>query len=117
MTESRRTHWGGIYQTKPAEAVSWHQARPERSLALTEATGLGFDARILDVGGGASRLVDCLLDAGYRQLTVLDISPVALKHAQDRLGERARQLESQAERHLSPGGTEQSFLYHRFCRH
>lgn len=204
MTESRRAHWDGIYQAKLAEALSWHQDRPERSLALIEATGLGYGARILDVGGGTSRLVDGLLDAGYGSLTVLDISTVALEYAQARLGDRARQvewleadatdfelghtvdlwhdravfhfltspaertaylsqldrhlsprgqaiiatfsphgpehcsklpvvrysaetlaetlgtklhlIESQVEQHLTPNGTSQSFLYHRFCR-
>jgi len=69
--------------------VSWHEAFPELSLALIAATGAGKDARLIDVGGGASVLVDQLLDAGCTRVTVLDISAVALRHAKERLGQRA----------------------------
>lgn len=93
MEPSRKVHWDGIYNARPLDEVSWHQAHPERSLALIAATGLGHEARILDVGGGASRLVDCLLDAGYQQLTVLDVSAIALDHARTRLGPRAHLVE------------------------
>lgn len=93
MPNSRKTHWDGVYEAKPPAEVSWHQARPERSIALIEATGLGRDARVLDVGGGTSHLVGCLLDAGYRRLTVFDVSPVALNLARARVGERARSVE------------------------
>ena len=89
---SRKTHWEQVYSSKRPDAVGWYQATPELSLALIAATHLGANARILDVGGGASRLVDCLLDQGYRELSVLDISAAALAHAQARLGERARQI-------------------------
>lgn len=93
MPSSRQAHWDEIYKAKRPEEVSWQQARPELSLALIEATGLGTSARILDVGGGASNLVDCLLAAGYRHLAVLDVSAVALKHAHQRLGNKADMVE------------------------
>ena len=89
---SRKAHWEQIYRDKQPEEVSWHQLAPELSLALIAATHLGPGARLLDVGGGASRLVDALLDQGYRQLTILDISAAALAHARTRLGDRADQV-------------------------
>jgi SAM-dependent methyltransferase len=69
--------------------MSWYQANPEYSLALLDAAGATRDSRIVDVGGGASRLVDCLLDQGFADLTVLDIAQGALVRARQRLGDRA----------------------------
>jgi SAM-dependent methyltransferase len=69
--------------------VSWHQENPARSLELIERTGVGVDALIIDVGGGSSRLVDGLVDRGYTNLSVLDLSSTALAYAQERLGNRA----------------------------
>ena len=69
--------------------MSWHQANPEYSLALLDAAGATRDTRIVDVGGGASRLVDCLLDRGFTEVTVLDIAEGALAQVQARLGDRA----------------------------
>ncbi|MFS8776179.1 class I SAM-dependent methyltransferase [Synechococcus sp. W65.1] len=83
-----KQRWENVYKTKRAESLSWFQPRAERSLRLIRETGLGFSASIIDVGGGASRLVDELLEAGYRKLTVLDISAAALAVAKARLGER-----------------------------
>jgi len=88
-TGSGRAHWDAIYATKAPDEVSWYQARPETSLGLIARTGKGPQASIVDVGGGASRLADLLLDAGYQRLTVLDLSPVALERARARLGRRA----------------------------
>lgn len=85
----RQRHWDRVYREKGATRVSWHQDRPDASLALIAETGIGPDEPLIDVGGGASRLVDCLLDQGYRDLTVLDVSAEALALAKARLGERA----------------------------
>jgi hypothetical protein len=85
----RQTHWQGVYQTKAETEVSWFQGRPETSVRLIEAAGLGRGARIIDVGGGASRLVDTLLDLGFTSLAVLDIAEAALAKTRDRLGARA----------------------------
>jgi len=85
----RRDHWNQVYETKGADDLSWFQARPEMSLRLIAATGVAKADAILDVGGGTSTLVDHLLDEGYRDLTVLDISGAALNQAQARLGGRA----------------------------
>ena len=87
--EERRKHWEGVYEERAPEQVSWHQDTPRSSLELVEHTGVGPDAAILDVGGGASRLVDHLLARGYRDLTVLDLSDAALGRAKERLGDAA----------------------------
>jgi len=89
----RRAHWDKVYQSKVSEELTWYQARPETSLRLIESASLDSDARILDVGGGTSTLVDHLLDLGYRKLGVLDVSPVVLQRAQRRLGSRGSSIE------------------------
>lgn len=86
-------HWTGIYRARRSDLLSWYQVRPTLSLELIEGTGAGTDARILDVGGGASVLVDFLLDLGHRHLGVLDIAPDALRVSQERLGERSAEVE------------------------
>jgi 2-polyprenyl-3-methyl-5-hydroxy-6-metoxy-1,4-benzoquinol methylase len=88
----RKTHWEQVYTTKQPDAVSWYQPHAGQSLALIRATGVAPDAPIIDVGGGASTLVDDLLAAGYTNLTVLDIAAAALQTAQQRLGEHAAQV-------------------------
>lgn len=86
---NRIEHWNHVYQTNASDDVSWFQIRPATSLKFIEACGVGKSDGIIDVGGGASVLVDFLLDAGYTQLAVLDISAAALDHAKGRLGARA----------------------------
>ena len=88
-----KAHWENVYETKPAHAVSWFQEHPEHSLRLIRETGVSLEASIIDVGGGASTLVDDLLSAGYRSLTVLDLSGTALAAAQRRLGTQARSVQ------------------------
>jgi 2-polyprenyl-3-methyl-5-hydroxy-6-metoxy-1,4-benzoquinol methylase len=85
-----RQHWDEIYSSEAPQEVSWFCPHLETSLALIERAASERDAAILDVGGGASTLVDDLLDHGYRNVTVLDISQSALQAAQKRLGERSR---------------------------
>lgn len=82
-------HWQRVYQTKGPDGVSWFQEHARHSLELIGETGASPDASIIDVGGGASTLVDDLLDAGYSRLTVLDLASAALEAAQARLGMRA----------------------------
>ncbi len=89
----RRDHWNRVYQTKTPDNVSWYQQRPEVSLALVAASGVGKDAGIIDVGGGASVLVDHLLDLDYTNLAVLDLSGAALSASRSRLGARAAAVE------------------------
>jgi trans-aconitate methyltransferase len=90
---NRKEHWNRVYQTKAHDDVSWYQSRPSTSLKLIEACGVGKKEDIIDVGGGASVLVDFLLDAGFTRLAVLDISVVALAYAKERLGARAGDVE------------------------
>ena len=89
----RQEHWENVYQSKGPQDVSWFQRRPEISLALISAAGTAKSDGVIDVGGGASPLVDCLLDEGYSRLAVLDISAAALNHARTRLGPRAETVE------------------------
>jgi SAM-dependent methyltransferase len=90
---NRQEYWNQVYQTKGSEDVSWHQRRPDLSLLLIAASGVGKDAGIIDVGGGASMLVDFLLDGGHTRLAVLDLSGVALSLSRTRLGARADRVE------------------------
>lgn len=85
-----REHWEQVYQNKPATTVSWFQPHAERSLALIESVAAAKACRIIDVGGGASTLVDDLLGAGYRDVSVLDLSASALAVARARLGTAER---------------------------
>ena len=89
---SRRQHWDTVYRTRDPQQVSWYQEDPARSLALIESIGVSARARLIDVGGGASRLVDRLLAAGFVDVTVLDVAEAALIHARDRLGAAAGEV-------------------------
>lgn len=91
MTD-QNAHWDRVYTEKRAEEVSWRQDQPALSLKLIRRTGIGLDAPIIDVGGGASTLVDHLLSSGFRDLTVLDIAASALEQAKARLGDRANEV-------------------------
>lgn len=81
-------HWQRVYQTKRTDEVSWFRPHLDVSLALIRTTGAAAHAPILDVGGGASTLVDDLVDAGYSDVTVVDVSAAALDTARDRVGPR-----------------------------
>ena len=89
----RKAHWEEVYGSRLAVETSWYQAVPETSLALIVRSGVGREAPLIDIGGGASLLVDHLLESGYSDLTVLDVSAAALRQAQQRLGSRAAQVE------------------------
>ena len=85
----RKSHWEDVYSNKVSTEVSWYQQHPEYSLAHITATGVEKSARIIDIGGGASTLIDYLLDAKYTELSVLDISRAAIEQARARLGDRS----------------------------
>ncbi|MFI5141289.1 MAG: class I SAM-dependent methyltransferase [Bacteroidia bacterium] len=85
----RKKHWENIYNTKELKDVSWYQSTPETSLNFLKEFNIGTSAKIIDVGGGDSFLVDNLLDLGYKDITVLDISEASLNRAKKRLGDRA----------------------------
>ena len=91
-TFERQAHWQNVYQTKGEREVSWFQESPTISLDLIRATGVNAEASIIDIGGGASRLVDTLIDEGFRSIAVLDLSEKALANSRERLGGRAKHV-------------------------
>jgi 2-polyprenyl-3-methyl-5-hydroxy-6-metoxy-1,4-benzoquinol methylase len=82
----RTAHWQAVYTTKAENEVSWFQENPATSLRLIKDAGASANSAIIDIGGGASRLVDALVAQGFRSLAVLDISAAALEAAKTRLG-------------------------------
>lgn len=89
MTDTEAAaHWQDVYRRKPSDSVSWYRPHLETSLALLEAAGLSKASRVIDVGGGASTLVDDLLDRGVPDITVLDLAGEALAVSRQRLGQR-----------------------------
>ena len=85
-------HWDAVYRTRRPGEVSWYQTNPVRSRELIGRTGASFTAPIIDVGGGASRLVDYMLADGFTDITVLDVSGAALRQARERLGSAAERV-------------------------
>lgn len=85
----RAAHWQAVYTGKADTAVSWFEAEPAVSLALIDLIGIAPEVPVIDVGGGASRLVDRLLERGFSDVTVLDLAEAALAAARRRLGVRA----------------------------
>ena len=92
MSNLRKEHWNNIYSSKKLEEVSWYQPIPETSLDFIINSEISKDEPIIDVGGGDSFLIDNLLKAGFNDLTVLDISEVAIERAKLRLGENAEKV-------------------------
>jgi SAM-dependent methyltransferase len=92
MVDDPRAHWQAVYRTTAPADASWYEPVPERSLELILATGVARNAPLLDVGGGASTLVDHLLQEEFRDLTVLDIAAGALEAARARLGPAAARV-------------------------
>lgn len=88
----RKKHWETIYQTKELNEVSWYQPNPETSLQFFQQLEIPVTAKIIDIGGGDSFLTDHLLDLGYQDLSVLDVSETAIERAKQRLGERAKDV-------------------------
>jgi len=89
----RTTHWQNVYATKGETEVSWFQDSPAISHEMIRAASPNYDAAIIDIGGGASRLVDALLQDGYRDLAVLDLSANALDAARKRIGPAASKVD------------------------
>ncbi len=86
---NQKDHWEQVYSTRPNEKLGWYEPHLQTSLSWLKGLSPDVDAPIIDVGGGASTLVDDLLDAGYQSITVLDISEKALSSVKRRLGEKA----------------------------
>ena len=89
IASDRQSHWQTVYLTKGEQQVSWSQADPQPSLRLIESVAPGRDASIVDIGSGASRLVDALLASGFHDVTLLDLSEAALASARERIGAAA----------------------------
>lgn len=87
--ENKKSHWENVFTTKNPNEVSWTQEYPTASMDYLESLNLSKTANIIDIGGGDSNLVDALLEKGYQNIWVLDISAVALEKAKKRLGEKA----------------------------
>lgn len=93
MTNSdKKNHWETVYETKNPNEVSWTQEVPKTSLDFIFSFGVKKDAKIIDIGGGDSKLVDYLLKEGFENITVLDISEKALEKAKNRLGDQAKKV-------------------------
>ena len=92
MIENAKTHWDTVYRTKAPDAVSWYRPHLETSIDLIQRVAPDSSASIIDIGGGESTLVDDLLAKGYRDVSVLDISPTAIEVARKRIGNLARHV-------------------------
>jgi ubiquinone/menaquinone biosynthesis C-methylase UbiE len=108
----RKKHWENIYQTKQLNEVSWFQPTPETSLNFFKELNVPTSAKIIDIGGGDSFLVDHLLDLGYTDITVLDISETSLDRAKKRLGDRANMVKWLIADAASFNPTEQYDFWH-----
>lgn len=91
MSEKKQ-HWETVFSTKQETEVSWYQIKPTTSLQFIQACKVPKEAKIIDVGGGDSYLIDHLLDLGYSNLSLLDISEAAIERAKKRLGEKGKRV-------------------------
>jgi hypothetical protein len=89
MQQSRKKHWETVYETKNPDQVSWTQKVPKIALEFIHSFGLSKQAKIIDIGGGDSKFVDFLIEAGFQNISVLDISSAAIEKAKKRLGNKA----------------------------
>lgn len=92
MEKSLKSHWETVFTTKQPHEVSWTQDVPKTSIDLIKSYELPKSAKIIDIGGGDSKLVDFLLEEGYKNISVLDISANALERAKARLGDKAKMI-------------------------
>ena len=92
MSINKKDHWENIYMTKAGDKVSWFQPYPNTSMEFVKLFNLPLNANIIDVGGGDSHFVDALLEKGYQNIWVLDISANAINRAKQRLGERSSKI-------------------------
>ncbi len=92
MDKTIQNHWDTVYETKNPDQVSWTQEIPKTSLDFIHSFGLTKAAKIIDIGGGDSKLADYLLAEGFENITVLDISAKALEKAKQRLGDKAKKI-------------------------
>jgi SAM-dependent methyltransferase len=90
MNLDKKAHWENVFATKQEKEVSWFQEKPVTSIQLIQGCKVAKDAKIIDIGGGDSYLIDSLLDLGYTNLFLLDISKAAIERAKKRLGDRTK---------------------------
>ncbi|OJW14470.1 class I SAM-dependent methyltransferase [Mucilaginibacter sp. 44-25] len=108
----RKAHWENVYQTKPLSEVSWYEPIPATSLKIIDELGLPKSAAIIDIGGGDSLLADHLLELGYTNISVLDISSAAIERAKLRLGLKSILVKWIISDMLLFTGTEKFDLWH-----
>lgn len=114
----RKEHWENVFATKTEKEVSWYQQYPKTSIDFITALHLPLEAKIIDIGGGDSYLMDALLDLGYTNLTLLDISAKAIERVKSRLGEKASKVTFMISDVLNFEPTEQYDFWHdRACFH
>ena len=92
MDSTLKKHWENVYQNKTPEQVSWTQKFPKTSLDLIAQFDVDSSDKIIDVGGGDGHLVDFLIDEGYENISVLDISSKAIERAKDRLADKGQNI-------------------------
>lgn len=92
MSNSYKQHWENVFSTKAENEVSWFQTHPKTSMEFVELFELPLNAKIIDIGGGDSHFVDALLEKGYQNIYVLDISANAIERAKQRLGNKANNV-------------------------
>jgi SAM-dependent methyltransferase len=92
MENAKKQHWETVFTTKAENEVSWFQKQPQTSIQLIQACKVAKAAKIIDIGGGDSYLIDSLLDLGYTNLFLLDISEAAIERAKKRLGDNAKNV-------------------------
>ncbi|MEO6454828.1 MAG: class I SAM-dependent methyltransferase [Ginsengibacter sp.] len=92
MNSSNQKHWDKLYKSRAEDEVSWFQFYPKTSMAFVELFNLTVNANIIDIGGGDSHFVDALLNRGYKNIYVLDISAKAIERAKERLGAKASKV-------------------------
>jgi SAM-dependent methyltransferase len=90
--ETLKAHWEKVFATKKEDEVSWFQPYPETSVEFLELFKLPLDANIIDIGGGDSRFIDAVLERGYKNVWLIDISAVAIQHVKERLGHKAHRV-------------------------
>lgn len=90
--ETSKAHWEHVFGTKKENEVSWFQPYPKTSVEFIELFNLPIDSNIIDIGGGDSRFIDALIEKGYKNVWLLDISTTAIEHTKARLGEKAKHV-------------------------
>ncbi len=93
MEKERKHHWETVYKTKKPDQVGWTQKIPKTSLEIINSFEVDKTAKIIDIGGGDAKLVDYLLEQGFTNITVLDISAEAIEKAKKRLGVKANNID------------------------